>query len=525
MLSRATVRLLPYLLVMAVLLLLAPPTSATTPPNIILIVMDDAGLEQFDFYELRDPGGPYAETTFLSAKVDDLETTILTNAWSNPYCSPTRAGFHSGEHAFRNGIGDLVNDDDTYGLDVDSADLLPKLLKSTSGGTTEYATGLFGKWQMGTSTDQGNDNAPNEAGYRDFDALLLDAQSEPYTPTGSPYFEFTITSDGTLNPVETDFDADIGGPNEDLSIYATHEIIDRAIDWINDQEANGRTFFAYVPFFAPHTPFRCPRSGVGTPYPNDTFECTGQSPDGDEYFRSMIETIDIEIERLLDEVAGDPLVIITSDNGTPSERDADPFDSDLTKGTVGQGGVRVPLIVFGAGVQEGEELSHSVNINDLYATILDFAGKSSLIPSVDADSFMDLLTGDSTTRVRDYNYTETFFPNFDPTTNFGPCRGVQAVQEDPGLYATGTYKYVRSFGGSSEALYNLDSDPYESNNLISNPPVNRLSDLEYVIDTTLDSDLESICDSKLQTGESCTADSDCCSNVCSTATLKCVCPM
>lgn len=188
--------------------------------------------------------------------------------------------------------------------------------------------------------------------------------------------------------------------------------------------------------------------------------------------------------------------------------------------------MRVPLIVFGAGVQEGEELSHSVNLNDLYATILDFAGKSSLIPAgVDSKSFKDLLTGHSTTALRDYNYTETFFPNFDPTTSFGPCRGVQAVQEDPGLYATGTYKYVRSFGAASEALYNLDSDPFESNNLISNPPVNRLSDLEFIIDTTLGSDLESICDGKLPTGDSCTADSDCCSNLCSSATLKCICPM
>lgn len=342
--NRAFALLFPCLLIAVGLVALAAPMSGTTPPNIILIVMDDAGMEQFDFYELRDPDGPYAETEFITEKVETLEeATTFTNAWSNPYCSPTRASFHTGEYAFRNGIGDLINDDDTYGLDADSSDLLPKLLNSTSGSTTEYATGLFGKWHMGTSADQGDDNAPNEAGYINFDALLLEAQSAPFSGTGSPYFEFTITSDGDPDPVEEDFDADIGGQNEDESIYATHEIIERAIDWINDQEANGRTFFAYIRFFAPHSPFHCPRSGTGTPYPNDTFECDGGAGDtDDERFRSMIETIDIEIERLLDEVAGDPLVIITSDNGTPSELDTDPFDSNLAKGTVGQGACGCP---------------------------------------------------------------------------------------------------------------------------------------------------------------------------------------
>ena len=50
-------------------------------------------------------------------------------------------------------------------------------------------------------------------------------------------------------------------------------------------------------------------------------------------------------------------------------------------------------------------------------------------------------------------YRETFYPNFDPDSDFGPCRGFQAARDD-------RYKYIRRFDGVG-ALYDLTANAWE----------------------------------------------------------------
>lgn len=521
------------LLALACLLFLnGPAMLAQDPPNIILFILDDVGIENFDFYNIRGPNGPYADTEFLTEL--SLEGVRFNNAWSNPLCSPTRAAMHTGSFAFRTGIGDVIENDATYGLVVSDPNLLPKLLASTAESTTGYSTGLFGKWHLGTSEDQENNNAPQVAGYDNFFATFLDEQIEPPADDDVPYFHFWETRDGgpfPPVPITAEFDARIDDedPNDDdPAIYLTNHMVTRAIDWINDQEG---PWFAYVPFGSAHDPWGCPLNSEDSPYPDEDFECSEQTPNNDLESRSMIETIDIEIERLLTETfwsAEETLVIIASDNGSAAQLNNDPFNANYPKGTVGQGGVKVPLLIVGPGVTAaGEAVDSSVNLTDLYATILDVAAKTALKPSpTDSVSLIGFFDDSEAAAVHSYNYTETFWPNFDPTTDHGPCRGMQAVQEDPGLYETGAYKYVRLFGGQ-EALFNLANDPFEGTNVINSGPSARLQALRNHIEVTLGSRLDLICNGLLETGQNCTDDSQCCSGMCAPATQsprECLCP-
>ena len=69
----------------------------------------------------------------------------------------------------------------------------------------------------------------------------------------------------------------------------------------------------------------------------------------------MIEALDLDFGDLLlkvkerDSDLSHTLVIVVSDNGSPSEVAQFPFEGKPAKGTLGQGGIWVPLIIGGNG--------------------------------------------------------------------------------------------------------------------------------------------------------------------------------
>ena len=108
----------------------------------------------------------------------------------------------------------------------------------------------------------------------------------------------------------------------------------------------------------------------------------------------MIEAMDFEIGRFFQSIPLDALenstVLLVGDNGTPMHGIREPFDPLRRKGTVFDGGVQVPFIVWGNLVKEvgvqSEELIHLV---DIFATILDIAGVNPVIERFDEGPFVD----------------------------------------------------------------------------------------------------------------------------------------
>src|SRR5688572_22386638 len=115
----------------------APPSAK---PNVVLILMDDMGYGDIGSYGVKDAKTP---------NIDRLarEGVRLTNAYANaPVCSPTRAGFITGQYQQRHGIEwqlGAVEGDFDRGLRV-TGETLPAILSKNG-----YATGLVGKWHIG----------------------------------------------------------------------------------------------------------------------------------------------------------------------------------------------------------------------------------------------------------------------------------------------------------------------------------------------------------------------------------------
>ena len=149
-------------------------------------------------------------------------------------------------------------------------------------------------------------------------------------------------------------------------------------------------------------------------------------------------------------------VIFVGDNG--SSVISAPFRSRHGKGTVYQGGINVPMIVTGPGVARGGVSEALVNSTDLFATIMEMAGidPEEAVPDEvthDSISFFPALSDPDAPTGREWLYADYFIGGF-----AGVADGDYAMRDD-------RYKLLRHRG--SEELYDLESDPYEHDNLLT----------------------------------------------------------
>ena len=169
----------------------------------------------------------------------------------------------------------------------------------------------------------------------------------------------------------------------------------------------------------------------------------------------MIEALDTEVGRLLAEVdLTTTTVILLGDNGTPGNVIAAPFSAERAKGSVYEAGVRVPLLIAGAGVEgAGRRVSGLVATVDLFPTILGLAGIG--LPAgvrIDGISLLPLLAGSATNGVlRPFAYTERFPLRFD-------------VDYERAIRTT-RYKLVE-YGTGEREFYDLAADPLERADLL-----------------------------------------------------------
>ena len=116
-----------------------PPDESETPAeNVLLIIADDLGVEQLAIYETGD-----VETADTPV-IEELAGAGVrwTQAWSNPSCSPTRAGIYTGRHGFRTAVGSPISNNEV-GLKP-SIETLADVLD-------DRPTALIGKWHLGST--------------------------------------------------------------------------------------------------------------------------------------------------------------------------------------------------------------------------------------------------------------------------------------------------------------------------------------------------------------------------------------
>jgi arylsulfatase A-like enzyme len=336
-----------------------PTTQQTAPkPNVVLIMMDDMGYGDLASYGATDVRTPNTDRLARDG-------VRLTDAYANgQVCSPTRAALISGRYPQRFGIERALTNalaDSAIGLPVTGTSL-PALLKHNG-----YATGLVGKWHLGFR----GDFSPLAHGFDEFFGFLAGAHD---------YYLGTVFHDTTRVPLDR---------------YLTDEITDRALSFI--ERHRGRPFFLEVAYNAVHWPFQPPdtpptdeerRAGRQLPpMPGDTLPVMRPT-----YVR-MLERADEGVGKILAALekrglARNTLIIFTNDNG--GERLSRNAPLSNRKGSLWEGGIRVPLILRWPGVLPAGKTSGQVALTmDLTASILAATGTKP--PSTYRPDGMDIL--------------------------------------------------------------------------------------------------------------------------------------
>lgn len=311
------------------------PIPATQSPNVLMLIADDFGVESSICYP--ELAGPEIASMPRIAELCD-RGMVFENVWSSPTCSPMRAGMLTGRHGFRTGVGEQVTR--ANGVEIGANELtLPRVLDAAS---TGYRHASFGKWHLGGDLDN-----PNIMGWSHFSGLFDGALAD--------YESWTKTVDGETTSVNR---------------YATTEIVDDALAWIDSSD---EPWLAWVAFNAPHTPFHLPPTDLHSSELSGTQNDIDANPRA--YYIAALEALDTEIGRLLDSIAPDELdntvVVFMGDNGSPGQVSG--YEQGHAKGSLHEGGIHVPFIVDGPGVANGRSAA-LVGTVDMFATVLDLAG-------------------------------------------------------------------------------------------------------------------------------------------------------
>lgn len=166
-------------------------------------------------------------------------------------------------------------------------------------------------------------------------------------------------------------------------------------------------------------------------------------------------------------------ILLWSDHG-PQGNTAD-LPLSLGKGTVWEGGVRVPLLVAGPGIPRGSSSAVRATGVDLLPTILDLVGKPvSGIAGLEGGSLKTVLQGNGTgTVTRPRSEFIVHFPHYD----FDPIGPASTIY-------VGNYKVIRSYTDGARRLFDLSTDPGERTDLSRSNPA-RTAELDALLSVYL----------------------------------------
>jgi arylsulfatase A-like enzyme len=457
-------------------LLAAAAQAAVKQPNVLLIMADDFGAGCINAYGASKE---MVRTPHLNRLAE--EGMLFTNANAPAsVCSPTRYAMLTGRYAWRGPYPFAV-------AAIRPASIRPEdptvasLMKSKG-----YRTAAIGKWHIGYG-DPGGDNAPD---------LLQDGVFSP--GPNDIGFDYHFGIPGNLDDrwrIWIENDGIYGLRSKKFSPYAKsfygrqydgfdapqrsrekamEELTTRAVEWIRAdcRDESAPPFFLYFSPPATHHPIVPSEEMRGT---------SGCGAYGD-----FIHDLDRSVGRLIDTLAyegilDDTLVIFTADNGSdipddPARPECQAREAGLLsngplrgdKHVIYEGGLRIPLMVRWPGrVKAGTVNHHMVNLVDVYATLLEAFGNRPLAEgeAPDSISFLPTLLGKTQPQRKPMicDNVGGILALRDGAWKFIEGKFPDSMPENHGLRNACSSEAV-------PALYNLEKDPAEQNNVIADYP-------------------------------------------------------
>ena len=349
------------ILAMTSLLLAQVSVTQALPPNFVLILTDDQGWTSTSVQ--LDPNEPDSVSDFYqTVRLEELASQGMrfSNAYSSaPVCSPTRVSIQTGKSAARLQLtditagGDLANPQLRF-LNYYTGEALSPPLPRTrlpwaevtiaerlKQANPNYVTAHFGKWHM------------------DLAGTTAEAFVQGYDYAG-------------WGPV-------VPGENP-KNIDRLTNVVD---GFLEQQAATGQPFFLQISHVAVHVPIEA-RAATIKEY--EALPGGVRHDSSDAEFAAMVDDLDGGIGTLMDKLVelgldDNTYVFFVSDNGgrtAPGNGNNLPLTD--AKATLHEGGIRVPMIIKGPGIQAGSHCGVPVVTHDLFTTISALAGATAPLP-------------------------------------------------------------------------------------------------------------------------------------------------
>ncbi|MCF7817343.1 MAG: sulfatase-like hydrolase/transferase [Kiritimatiellales bacterium] len=451
--------ILPLFIAIAALWPAASPAKAepAARPNILFIMVDE-----MKWNVMGCAGNPIVRTPNLDRLASE-GTRFATAYTVAPICTPSRYSFFTSRYAHVHGAVDNSTPPREPQI------LLPGILRHQG-----YQTAITGKLHF----------IPNNLDYG-FGSFWSFANEGPGTlPSWPKYMEQKYGRNAERKLVIQPFPDDplgrdlgkLGYPKEDAQPFW---ITDRAIDFF-DQHDKSKPFFLFVSYLDPHSP-----SHLCEPYWNmydaekiplpPTFKHDPSKPsqsadnrhevNNPEIVKAMtaayyakVTMVDDNVGRLLAKLretglADNTLIIFTADHGN--------MLGDLNrwfKGAMYEGSARIPLLMkappsspFAAQFNSGKVITNIVENIDVMPTLCEIAGVALPAQGIQGTSLVPLAAG-RTDGWQERAYAER----------------ITTMVRTPRFKLVRDARKARAAGGEYE-LYDLVSDPFETNNIVANP--------------------------------------------------------
>jgi len=352
-------------------------------PNVIILYTDDHGTLDLSCFGAVDLYTPNLDKLAESG-------VKFTQAYAHTVCCPSRASLLTGRHPQRSGINNWTQNDAhavKKGVNMPLAEItLAEVLKENG-----YVTGLFGKWHLGASLE----NGPLEQGFDEFFGFrggFIDNYNH-YFLHGQGFHDLWRNNEEVFMREE----------------YFPSLMTNEALDFM--ERNRDQPFFMYVAFNLPHYPEQ----------PDTAFIQRYKSlPEPRRSYAVVVSTVDDKIGQILNKleelhISEHTVVFFMGDNGHSTEETvirADNHNSGLAKGTdycahggggfTGkwrgakgsflEGGVRVPAIISYPGrLNQNQSRDQIVSVLDFFPTICELTGSKLPDQKLDGYSLLPII--------------------------------------------------------------------------------------------------------------------------------------
>lgn len=440
----------------AITTLPAPAFAQPARPNIIMLLADDLGWTETSVQmhpDIPESKSDYYQTPNIAALAN--QGMKFSSAYSAPLCTSTRAALITGKSPAQLQMTDVVSgpalDATRYqgggtSFPLATPIVRPALPKSETTiaeylhtNAPGYKAANFGKWHLSLPENGLNAMQP---GY-EFDAEHIGqwGLSADQDPKGN-------------------FSANLAG-----------------MRFMEQRVAANTPFYLQMSYTLPHAPFE------SRPQTLAKYQAL---PPGERHYlpqqAAMIDDLDTLVGQIMAKVnqlgiADNTYIVFTSDNnsheGLAPEENSPLFHF---KGSVYEGGTRVPMIVAGPGISSNVNSTVPVMVQDVFATVSSVAGVTQpLAGNIESADLLPLLHNGGALPQGTAALSRGFAPNGEIFTHMPHYTGAGRVPASSVL--DGDFKLVKVYGENGHPdkvmLFNLAQNITESDNPAS--PLNLAS--------------------------------------------------